>query len=195
MSVRRMIITIAVVACALTVGCSAPSRLPESVATTASPPPATQSWEGPVPTETGSPDTPSTAPSPTPPRSGGTPVSRGRFQDAESGTYYFVSPSGNLHCAIDTFEAQPAAACQSDAPVANLRDCPDSPVVAFSPDRGAATGCTEGRPFYGGDRVLEYGQSLTVESLTCSSRTTGITCLDDDRRGFTAARAGFITWG
>lgn len=88
MSVRRVIIAVAVVACALAVGCSPPSRSPGPVVTTTvSPPAATQSWEGPGAAEAKSPDTPSAAPSPTPPRSGGTPVSRGRFQDAESGTY------------------------------------------------------------------------------------------------------------
>lgn len=160
-------------------------------------PPSTESTPQASRPSTTSTPTPSASPTSTQPTQPKLPpvelIDAAPFQGAEAGTYAFVSPSGNLHCSIDTFQAEPAVGCQSVDPVANMDDCPASPVVVFSPGRPVATGCTDEKPFHAEDvTVLEYGQGFRVESLTCESRSSGVTCRDRHGAGFTAARAGFV---
>jgi hypothetical protein len=39
--------------------------------------------------------------------------------------------------------------------------------------------------------VLDYGETVTVGQLACTSSETGVRCLDEDTgKGFTIARAG-----
>lgn len=208
MRTRLLLAPLVALGCALLSACSAgatavgPSaKTTEKVASPivapgraeASPAPSPSESPSAEPSPTPAPD-PTTSEAPEPPAAPSSPVKEvpsKQFLDADTGTYEFVTPSGNLHCSIDTTEAQPTIGCQSDDPVENMGDCPDSPVIAFAPGREVATSCTSTKPFYGTKKVLEYGRSITVQTLTCESRSEGLTCRDRQGYGFTAARAGF----
>lgn len=129
-------------------------------------------------------------------------VDRERFRvPGTPGSYYFVSPSGNLYCAITSHGDELTAGCQAGSLVENLPQC-DDPMVTSSPAielykyRGVGTEsyCVSDGVFVydGGAPTLEYGEQLAVDGIVCESESTGVTCYDEGSgRGFTAARAGF----
>lgn len=111
--------------------------------------------------------------------------------------YFFISPSGNLSCGV--WDWDPAlAGCQSWSLVENLPECDDplgasSPAIEFFEGQPADAYCSAEGMFWAEAPVLEYGQQLRVAGVTCTSRATGVTCLDENTgSGFTAARAGFV---
>lgn len=114
--------------------------------------------------------------------------------------YFFQSPSGNLSCGMLINNGE-LTGCQAWSLVDNLPEC-DAPLGASSPAiefvRGevADSYCLSDGAFSAVAPVLEYGQQLTVDNITCTSRDTGVTCLDQSSGlGFTAARAGFLPFG
>lgn len=116
--------------------------------------------------------------------------------------YAFVSPSGNLECAIFGSEDGPIAGCQGWILVDNLPECDDpmvtsSPAIDFHRGKAAEAYCISDGAFVFDDRqVLQYGEQLRVHGVSCASRPSGIECLDDSSgRGFVAARAGFLPVG
>lgn len=111
--------------------------------------------------------------------------------------YFFISPSGNLSCGV--WDWEPAlAGCQSWSLVENLPECDDplggsSPAIVFFQGQPADAYCSTQGMFWADAPVLEYGQQLSVAGVTCTSRATGVTCVDENTgSGFTAARAGFV---
>lgn len=126
-----------------------------------------------------------------------------RFRsDGFSDRYSFVSPSGNLECAISGMEDVPIAGCQAWSLVDNLPDCDDpmatsSPAIDFYRGEPAEAYCISDGAFvaYSG-QTLQHGEQLRVRGVTCTSRHSGVECRDDrSGRGFVAAKAGFVAVG
>lgn len=94
-----------------------------------------------------------------------------------------------------------ATGCQAWSLVDNLPECDaptgaSSPAIEFLRGRPAEGYCLSDGVFSAEATVLEYGQQLTVDGVTCISRETGVTCLDESSGlGFTAARSGFFPFG
>lgn len=109
----------------------------------------------------------------------------------------FQSPSGNVHCMIDT-GAEPAAiaSCElrtytGEAP-AKPADCELDWVPGASLDTRGRVGvfACQGDTLQSPDsEKLAYGSSITRGAITCRSATTGITCTLGSGRGFQVSRA------
>jgi len=72
-----------------------------------------------------------------------------------------------------------------------------SPAISFEKGKRATAFCLNQGAFATVDaKVLAYGQRLTVGGVTCTSRRTGVTCIDQQTgHGFTAAREAFSPVG
>lgn len=116
---------------------------------------------------------------------------------AADGPVAFQSPSGNVHCVIDTPSAtEQVAACELRAFTGPAppkpADCELDWVPGASLDgkgRVALFACQ-------GDTIqdprapkLDYGKSIRSGAITCSSATAGITCRHDSGGGFLVSRA------
>lgn len=107
---------------------------------------------------------------------------------------YFRSPTGNIHCAIWAGDWTSARCDLSEyTPSFPLRpaDCDADWGFAFQVEfRGA------GYPVCAGDTVrmpgapiLDYGRSVTLGGITCTSEQSGMTCMNRQGHGFKVARA------
>ncbi|MFW0788252.1 hypothetical protein [Gordonia sp. CPCC 205333] len=118
--------------------------------------------------------------------------------DPHTGGYYFHSPSGQYSCAIFPANArQPVGdvGCQGRTNVSTAAEGAclrkwGPAGMAMALDRGPAYGrfkCVNQGFYVGGTTanggpgrlvkpVLPYGQSLNVGGVTCTMRTSGITC-------------------
>jgi len=112
--------------------------------------------------------------------------------------YFFVSPSKNLWCGFITVLDGLVTGCQAAVTVNNLPDC-DAPMITSSPAIQIQTGqpvagyCLSQGVFNAGKRVLQYGEQITVGAVTCTSRRSGITCVErPSGRGFKASREAFL---
>jgi hypothetical protein len=116
---------------------------------------------------------------------------------ASADGYFFVSPSKNLACGFVTVQEGQLTGCQASITVANLPDCNapqvnSAPAIDFLVGRKAAGYCISQGAFNSGTRVLQYGEQITVGGVTCTSRRTGVSCLDrQSGRGFSASREAF----
>ena len=127
----------------------------------------------------------------------------GQYWDRHhSAGYFFVSPSKNLSCGFLPSPGGQFTGCQTEIKVSNFPPCeaPMSsavPAISFQGGERATAYCINQGAFVGGDsKVLPYGQRLTVGGVTCTSRRTGVTCIDQKTgHGFTAAREGFTPFG
>ncbi len=114
----------------------------------------------------------------------------------QSTGYYFVSPSGHLHCGQLEVETGTMTGCQSDRVVANLPKCSrptmdSAPIVTLSVD-GAKADCTSQGVFnVEKARVLRYGQRLQLGDVTCTSQSDGVTCTDQSGGSITASMQAF----
>lgn len=114
----------------------------------------------------------------------------------QSTGYYFVSPSGHLHCGQLEVETGTLTGCQSDRVVANLPKCSrptmdSAPIVTLSVD-GAKADCTSQGVFnVEKARVLRYGQRLQLGDVTCTSQSDGVTCTDQSGASITASMQAF----
>ena len=114
----------------------------------------------------------------------------------QSTGYYFVSPSGHLHCGQLEVETGTMTGCQSDRVVANLPKCSrptidSAPIVTLSVD-GAKADCTSQGVFnVEKARVLRYGQRLQLGDVTCTSQSDGVTCTDQSGASITASMRAF----
>lgn len=119
------------------------------------------------------------------------------YYDADLGGYFFQSPSTNLACAIMGTSRATRVGCRAWSTVENLPQCDHPttdrvPSVSFVPGQPAQTVCLGEGEYTALARTLEYGASLSVLGVTCTSERTGVTCIDDATGlGFTAARRGF----
>ena len=129
-----------------------------------------------------------------------TEVNAAKFQGTWPGTHYFSSPSGNLLCGILQEDAGYRAGCQAQSLVRNLPEC-DDPMVTWGPeiallsDGTVGAGCTSEGIFVDSDtNTLEYGQQLTVGTISCASWETGVTCHDSATgAAFRASKNNFVS--
>jgi hypothetical protein len=129
---------------------------------------------------------------------------------------HFSTPSNNIDCMIYTFDSTTVADClvKSAAwkklPV-RPKDCDldwsateigvNSETKGSKRTNSVFTGACRGDigPLCGpvgtndGCTVLPYGKSATLGPITCTSKTSGVTCVTTvgTRRGFTVNRAGY----
>ncbi|MFC7402177.1 hypothetical protein [Citricoccus sp. GCM10030269] len=125
-----------------------------------------------------------------------------RFQKGAGGPVAFASPTGNLNCAIHAERSAGfgyAAGCQAHSLVENLPDCDDpeanGPLVALQADGTVHTGCSREGIFFRQDpAVLQYGEQVQFQDVTCQSSEEGVTCTGLGT-GFTASRSAFAPLG
>ncbi|MBL9074557.1 DUF6636 domain-containing protein [Tabrizicola sp.] len=107
----------------------------------------------------------------------------------------FQSPTGNIHCAMYTFDGRTEARCdlRSYTPTYTKRPagCEQDWGMAFGV--GAAgkgellcVGDTVRDP---GNPVLPYGEAVSLGGISCVSSKTGMTCTNAEGRGFSVAKA------
>lgn len=111
-------------------------------------------------------------------------------QDAE--LVSFVSPSGNIHCELDTAQVR----CEVDESTWKL---PPKPATCHHLDwiagleisGGTASGVCAGDSVRGdGGSTLAYGHALQNSRVRCVSESTGMTCTDrTSKHGFTLSRS------
>lgn len=113
---------------------------------------------------------------------------------AAQGIAWFQSPSGNIHCMIGDWEGG-YARCDIDEYTPSFPHRPDwceqdygfgFDVGPLDPGMVVCAGDTVKEP---SAFVLEYGQSITMGRVTCTSARTGMTCTNPEGHGFTVARA------
>lgn len=107
----------------------------------------------------------------------------------------FQSPTGNIHCAMYTFDGRTEARCdlRSYTPSYSKRPagCEQDWGMAFGV--GAAgkgellcVGDTVQDP---GNPVLPYGEAVSLGGISCVSAKTGMTCSNAEGHGFSVAKA------
>ena len=108
-------------------------------------------------------------------------------------TLYFRSPTGNISCVIDTGEFA-GARCDLRQLTQSYRkrpaDCELEWGSSFGVDsRGKGyVACVGDTVFTSDAFILDYGKSVTLGNITCTSETTGMTCTNRQGHGFSAAR-------
>lgn len=117
---------------------------------------------------------------------------------ADVGGETFQLPSGNIACAIgggqvtciitNTNEATTTDATCSGGVIGHA--------VTLGADGSISRPCTVPNPGIPSTSTLGYGQTMTVEGITCSSsREEGVRCVSDATgAGFTLARRGLATF-
>ncbi|MCE5292750.1 MAG: hypothetical protein LLG14_26440 [Nocardiaceae bacterium] len=123
-------------------------------------------------------------------------VAADQFKTVDQGYSYvgyrFVSPSKNLICGFNLHFWGYDVGCQSpDVPKpvdssTYAEPCMGGVVVTVE---GPMHACFQG-PYFGdgqGFRVLQYGETIRVGDLACTSKRTGMTCVYGSR-GFTLSR-------
>lgn len=109
--------------------------------------------------------------------------------------YGFQSPTGNIHCAIYTYDGSAEARCdlRSYTPSYSKRpaDCDLDWGMAFAVGASghgqlACVGDTVRDP---GNPVLPYGEAVSLGGISCVSAKTGMTCTNGDGHGFSVAKS------
>lgn len=108
---------------------------------------------------------------------------------------FFRSPSGNIHCLIATGDFAQARCDMIELTPSFTTPPPDCDLDwgrAFSvgpSDRTGQLACV-------GDTVIDptaiklgYGETLSLGSLSCTSKKTGMTCTNPAGHGFTISKA------
>lgn len=120
------------------------------------------------------------------------------FEQA-GGQFFFTSPSGNVHCGFNSYNAPGTiVGCQVrySVPGNTGRECLNTENntygVQIRQDGTVEQICTNqgifvGDPNSGDVQVLQYGQVIGVTGTFCRSTEAGITCYDGDR-GFMISR-------
>jgi hypothetical protein len=106
-----------------------------------------------------------------------------------SGYTGFISPTGNVACAIDVDLARCDIIDHDWSPPPRPPDCEFDygQGISISPGEPAAFVCA-GDTTFGTDEVLPFGDAITAGTLRCESANSGITCRDaDSGHGFTLA--------
>jgi hypothetical protein len=106
----------------------------------------------------------------------------------------FQSPTGNIHCAIYTWESGSSARCDLRELVPSYRTAPKdcdldwgSAFAVNNTGKGylACVGDTVQDP---GSPVLDYGDAVSLEGISCVSAKTGVTCTNAAGHGFSVAK-------
>lgn len=107
----------------------------------------------------------------------------------------FRSPTGNIHCAMYTFDGRAEARCdlRSYTPSYTRRPagCEQDWGMAFGV---AASGkgellCVGDTVQDPGNPVLPYGEAVSLGGISCVSSKTGMTCTNAEGHGFSVAKA------
>jgi hypothetical protein len=104
----------------------------------------------------------------------------------------FQSPSHNIRCATDGSFARCDISHASYTPAPKPRSCEFDWGFSFGVTKSARRGrylCVSDATGNGG-RVLAYGSTIRYGSIRCTSRATGMTCLNPRGHGFTVRKAG-----
>ena len=105
----------------------------------------------------------------------------------------FQSPSRNIGCIVSAGSARCDIRARDWAPPAKPASCP----VDYGQGRVVGATSTRGRfvcagdTALGGPGVLPYGRSVRRGSITCTSRTTGVTCKNKRGHGFLISRGSY----
>lgn len=124
----------------------------------------------------------------------------------------FVTPSGNIACIMDPdvtewYPATFSTTCQLKEHSWNADPRPDTSIcpegqswaeafVALMKEGVSGGICTGDSPVSGARQILQYGQSITTGSITCSSSEAGVNCQDTALgNGFAVSRESFQRLG
>lgn len=107
----------------------------------------------------------------------------------------FRSPTGNIHCAMYTFDGRAEARCDLTAytPSYSKRPagCEFDWGMAFAVG-ASGTGelaCVSDTVRDPGNPVLPYGEAVSLGGISCVSSKTGMTCTNAEGHGFSVAKA------
>ena len=107
----------------------------------------------------------------------------------------FISPSGNIGCALSSAGARCDIAEKSWKPPAKPDDCQADWGVGMQVDAQAATVACASDSVLGSGQPLAYGASQERGSYRCVSSEEGMRCENTTTgRGFTIARASYTTF-
>lgn len=115
---------------------------------------------------------------------------------AEDDILYFRTPSANIHC-MAWNNPSPYIRCdilQIDAEPGPTRDCPVEEGLwghSFLLEEGGSAQaiCTNDAVVSEASPVLQYGESFSYGSMSCTSERQGLTCENADGGGFSLSRA------
>lgn len=107
----------------------------------------------------------------------------------------FQSPTGNIHCAMHSFDGTSEARCDLRQYMPSCTRCP----AGCDPDRGmafavGATGkrvlaCVGDMVQDRGNPVLPCGEAVSLGGTSCVSTKTGMTCANAEGNGFGVRKA------
>ena len=106
----------------------------------------------------------------------------------------FVTPSRNIGCIGDRTEVRCDLKATSATPPTRPRTCDQEWGDAFAVGpTGRGHGVCHGdtalpAPGQRGVKVIAYGTSIRFARITCTSRTSGLTCRNTSGHGFTLSR-------
>ena len=118
------------------------------------------------------------------------PIAFAATAHAETDYQMFQSPSGNIHCHLDSTRPEPIAMCQIRGytyprPPTSVATCPpgSEPGSTFRLNQGqpAQFACDYAALDSGYSGIwptLDYGQTLSAGTLTCVSEPADMTCTD-----------------
>jgi hypothetical protein len=99
-----------------------------------------------------------------------------------TGTGAFQSPSGNIQCALFSFDGQTRADCEladhSWVAPPKEPECHQDWGSRFTLNQSGAIFACYGQELPAPDRTLGYGSTWSVGTITCDSESTGMTCTD-----------------
>jgi hypothetical protein len=107
----------------------------------------------------------------------------------------FVSPSGNIGCAIYIGDGYAEARCDMRELTPSYRKPPPGCDLdwgnsfAVGSSGGGYLACVGDSVFDPGAFTLGYGKSFSLGPFTCSSEKTGMTCVNPQGHGFKIAKA------
>jgi hypothetical protein len=118
------------------------------------------------------------------------------LEASESGQTEFVMPSGNIGCIVTpeggTDVYQPA---DGGPEIMCDRVEPDYVRVVMGADEAEEQDDVGDPSCCSAAQVLGYGDTATIEGFVCTSAPTGLSCeTEDEKHGFSMARAGVKTW-
>ncbi|MCV7300085.1 hypothetical protein H7J93_10630 [Mycobacterium barrassiae] len=105
----------------------------------------------------------------------------------------FISPTGNVSCAIDINLARCDIIDRDWSPPPRPADCEFDygQGISIVPGEPATFVCA-GDTTFGAEDVLPYGEAITAGPLRCESAESGITCRDAEAgNGFTISRQAY----
>ena len=108
---------------------------------------------------------------------------------------YFHSPSGNIACALMSGEFA-GARCDMRSLTQSFPKRPSDCELDWGDSFAIDAGARQGVVLCHGDTVMDpnamvlgYGQSATLGEITCTSESSGMTCLNAKGHGFSIAKA------